>query len=361
METAARLWQIAKSYQNALLFICGFVFDLVTIKRIDSTLDLAYQFAYLVILTFLMIYQYREHHHLWAPAGFIARIWHYNIEVLHFIYGGLLSNYVILYFKSSSGARPIVFFLLLVALMFANEMPQIRRFGYRLRLGLYAFCLASFMIYFVPILAGRMGALWFLLSLSISTAIVWRLSLVLVAASEDKRQARARLFTPAGTVLAGIATLYFLRLIPPVPLSVQFQGIYHGVARDGDSFLLKATKPPFYRFWRRESRPFLARPGDQIYYFVRVFAPARFHATVNLKWEQFDERTNHYVACDKIPLAVTGGRDEGFRSYAVKSNFTPGRWRVGAETLDGQTIGFLSFVVDKDDSNDERKWISVRS
>src|SRR5690242_8286458 len=127
-DAYVRLREFVHRNHNALIFVGGFLFDFVTIIRIDSCLDLAIQLFYLSTLALLLVYQYREHKHVWQPSGFVARVWHYNVEVLHFFYGGLLSSYVCLYFKSSTGARPVVFFVLLAALMFINEMPQIRRY-----------------------------------------------------------------------------------------------------------------------------------------------------------------------------------------------------------------------------------------
>ena len=258
------------------------------------------------------------------PSPRIRRWWAYNVDALHFFYGGLLSAYVVLYFKSSTGARPLIFFGLLVGLMFLNEMPQIRRAGHRLRLGLYAFCVLSFLNYFVPILVGRMGAWVFLLSLLLSAAIVWVVADRLAARDENRRKGAARLFTPAAIVIASIGVLYLLRLIPPVPLSVQFHGIYHDVRRDATGYTLVYERPPIRAFWRRDSRPFEQRPGDRLHYFARVYAPAAFTHRVIVRWEQRDEASGDWKTSDTIDFPVRGGRAEGWRGYAVKENFGPG-------------------------------------
>lgn len=353
-----KFFHFLRRYHNAALFLGGFIFDALTIVRIDSWMDLALQFFYLACLTFILVRQYREHQEVWRPGPLVSRVWKYNVEILHFLYGGLLSCYTILYFKSSSGSRPIVFFLLIVVLMIVNEMPLIRRYGHRLRLGLYAFCLASYMIYLVPILIGRMGAFVFVLSLALAGMMVWGVAGILARGTEDVHQARTHLFAPAGAVLVLIATCYAFQLIPPVPLSVQFAGIYHSVEKTPKGYAFTTPRPAWYLPWKKQSRPFMARPGDEITYFVRLYAPSRFRHDVRIRW--LFRRNGKYVTSDVMPLSVIGGRMSGFRGYASKANYRPGKWRVVAETDDGRAIGSVSFRVEPDGSARERAWIVLR-
>jgi len=353
-----QVWHLARHHSNELMFAAGFLFDLATMQRIDAWTDLAMQLVYLAALTVLLIYQHREAQGQWKPPAGMARLWVHNVEVLHFCYGGLLSAYVVLYLKSSTRARPLVFLLLLVALMFLNEMPQLRRAGYRLRLGLYAFCVLSFLNYFVPLLVGRMSGWIFLLSLLLSGGAVWLVADRLAAKDADRKAVRARLFTPALAVCLLIGGLYVFRLIPPVPLSVQFQGIYHDVRREEGMFVLTYERPPLHLFWRHDSRPFRARPGDRLHYFVRVFAPTRFQHRVFARWD-YRTAAGEWQTRDRIPLPIFGGRAKGFRAYAVKANFEPGRWRVTAETEDGRAMATIAFLVEEDDAATERAWRTV--
>jgi hypothetical protein len=303
----------------------------------------------------LLVLQHRDETARWTPSGLVARWWAYNVEALHFLYGGLLSAYVVLYFRSSTGARPLVFFALLVAVLMLNEAPHVRRAGHRLRLGLYAFCVLSFLNYFVPILVGTMGGWVFAIALSASAGVVWLVADRVTALDENRYTARRRLFVPAVIVCLLVALLYALRLIPPVPLSVQFHGIYHDVVREGDTYALVYEASPVWRFWRRDSRPFSRRPDDRVFYFARVFAPSRFRPDIVTVWEVQDDEGEWQIA-DRIPLTIVGGRTDGFRTYAVKANFHPGQWRVTVETDDGRPVAMLSFEVRDDAGESGRRW-----
>lgn len=264
------------------------------------------------------------------------------------------------YFRSTTGARPLIFLLLLVAVMLLNEMPWVRARGHRLRLGLYSLCLATVMIYLVPLAVGAIGDLVFLASMGISGGLLWALSIGLAVRGEGPANGRARLAAPGAAVLVAILVLYFLRLVPPVPLSVQSHGIYHDVTRtDAGGYVLRAVRSPIHLFWRKDDRPFRARPGDHMVYFVRVFAPSRFSHEVTIHWERWDPAAGRYATTDRIPLTVVGGRVLGFRGYAVKASYEPGSWRVGTETADGRTIGLLTFDVVSDRGSDERRWREV--
>ena len=113
---------------------------------------------------------------------------------------------------------------------------------------------------------------------------------------------------------------------------------------------------PNWMVWRRDSRPFARRDEDRVYYFTRIFAPAGFSHQVIVRWEVYDATIQAWTTTDRIALNITGGRAEGFRGVAVKSNFMVGLWRVTAETEDGRAIARLSFDVTDDRSQSERSW-----
>src|SRR5262245_55560386 len=119
------------------MFVTGFLFDIVTMQRIDAWLNLASQLGYLAGLTGLLVYQHWEVTGRWAPGRLTVRWWRYSVDVLHFLYGGLLSAYVVLYFRSTTSSRPALFLVLLVGVMVINEVPRVRGAGYRLRAALY--------------------------------------------------------------------------------------------------------------------------------------------------------------------------------------------------------------------------------
>jgi hypothetical protein len=334
---------LLRRHTAVAMFAAGFLFDFLTMQRIDARTDLAFQLAYLAGLTGLLVFQ---------PT------WRYSLEGLHFFYGGLLSAYVVLYFRSSTFTGPAVFLVLLVAVMVVNEVPRARRAGHPLRLGVYAFCVLSFLTYFIPILLGRMDAWIFLLSLVSSAVLVWLVAGWLARAEPDRTAAHRRLFAPASGVIAVIGFLYVLRLIPPVPMSVQFQGIYHEVRRDAGGYTLVYEEPPRWALWRRDSRPFERRDGDRLHYFARVFAPSGFRHTVMIRWEFYDG-AHGWTTTDQIAMNLVGGRTEGFRGSAVKSNFMPGRWRITAETEDGRAIATISFDVEDDAGTGERRWKTI--
>ena len=360
IDTSPRnIYRLLRHYKNIVFFLCGFLFDAITITRIDAFSDISIQIFYLLFLSFLLIYQYRENKGIWTPGKWVSKVWSYNVEILHFLYGGLLSAYVILYLKSTSGARTFFFLFLMALLLIINEMPQVRRFGYRLRLSLYAFCVSSFLIYFIAIVVGRIGTGVFYLSISLSVLIVWFVAGALVSKEANKSKAQIRLFLPATGLFLIIVLLYHFRLIPPVPLSIQYQGIFHHILKSGDNYRLRYTKPPFYAFWRKDSRPFLALDDDSIYYFARVFAPTRFKTKVHVRWELFNEKKGEYVTTDIIPMEISGGRAKGFRGYVSKSNFSLGKWRVSTETEDGRIIGYVKMKVLKQDPKSKRVWIDL--
>src|ERR1035438_9273639 len=107
-----RVKSVVDRYGNVLFFVGGFLVDVFTLQRIDSKLDLIWQGSYLVLITGLILLETREDWGLWTPHRWIAGLWAHNVEALHFFYGGLLSNYCIYYFKSTTVSRSGIFLIL---------------------------------------------------------------------------------------------------------------------------------------------------------------------------------------------------------------------------------------------------------
>lgn len=335
-------------YSNIAFFVGGFVFDALTMVRIDSIVDIAIQAVYLGGISTLLILQAKVLGGRWSPQGRAERIWKYETEILHFFYGGLLSAYTVLYFKSTSLSRSFIFLGLVAILMVANEMPQIRRAGSFLRLGLYAFCVVSFLNYLFPIILGQMGWWVFLLAWVASGFVTLKIIQMVELHSGVQGQTKILRVAPA-MVLTIVAGLYFAKLIPPVPMSVQYVGIFRGVEKLGDRYKLTYRKPPLTRFWQKSERVFLARPGDQVHCFVRVFAPTRFEHRVYVRWSRYDAVRKLWEKQDLIPFEIRGGRAEGFRGVTTKAFFTEGPWRIEVETEDGRVLSVKDFEIRLED------------
>jgi hypothetical protein len=147
---------------------------------------------------------------------------------------------------------------------------------------------------------------------------------------------RRQMLMPFGLMLVLFLGGYLLRVIPPVPLSIPFIGVYHSVERTQDAYRLGHERPA-WAFWRNGDQQFRAQPGDRIYVFFRVFSPASFADEVRMLW--FHREQRRWALQDTIPIKIVGGRAQGFRGYGFKSNYQGGDWKVQIETTDGREIG----------------------
>jgi len=104
-------------------FAAGFVFDILTVGRIDAWLTIAQQAAYLGVIGFALTQMLLEEG---TPArdGWWFR---WRSAVVHFLLGALLNLYTIFFFKSSSLLVSFSFLAFLLALVLANVMNVVRQ------------------------------------------------------------------------------------------------------------------------------------------------------------------------------------------------------------------------------------------
>lgn len=338
--------------QVVLFFLAGFAADVLTLRRIDNTLTLAKHGAFLVLLTALLVLDQRRE---LLPPKRLKRILPFTLDAIHFLLGSLLSAFTVLYFKSASGIGPLAFLAGLLALLVANEVPAFRRLGPTLRFGLYSFCVTSYLAYLFPVLLGYLSPWLFVAAAGVSLLSLYAFFRRLHYWTLDAKEAARRVVLGIA-MQAVLVGLYMLQVIPPVPVSVQFMGIYHRVERANDAFHL-FHQPPGWKVWQHGDQDFHARPGDRVFCFVRIFAPTRFKEQVRIRWSYRDAK-GRWSSADAIPMAVSGGRDEGYRGYAFKQNYQPGRWKVQVEMEDGREIGELKFTVTPDAETGERAFLT---
>ena len=335
-------------------FIGGFVFDIFMLRRIDELKTLLQQAIYLIIAAALISVELIETTREIHPPAILGRVWKYREAVLHFLLGTLLNSYTIFYFKSASALTSFVFIALLIGLLMFNEFLHFGKSQIQVHVAFLSLCLISYLVSLAPILMGFIGLIPFLCAVSASFLIFFGFMKLLKPAPEIMR---TYLLYPFSMVQVVFVALYFAHAIPPVPLSVPYMGIYHGIEKKDGGYVLSYSRP-FWRFWENGDQTFLARPGDTVVCFVQVFSPARFKDQLQVRWLSWTQRAG-WQSSDVVPLPVVGGREEGYRGVMKKNNYSPGLWRVQVETTDSREIGRITFTIASDDSTDERQLHSV--
>lgn len=345
-ESVNSILSKAKTHISAIFFVCGFLFDLITLNRIDQGLMLIQQAVFLaLILVFLFI-------EIKAKLGgkLPAPVAKYRVYILHFLFGSLLSAFAIFYFLSSSGLTSLLFVISIIALMFINELPQFQKLNIPFKVSLFSVCLISYLSYLTPTILGFLGIGPLMLSGIIFFLLMTLNSVILQKMTDDNKFISKNFTTPSLITLAVFLGLYFLKVIPPVPLSIKKIGIYRSVEKADGKYILGHKNNPF-KFWQSGETDFHYQAGDKIYCFAGIFSPTNFSDQVKFKW--FLETKNGWHLSDQVPIKISGGRDQGFRAFTYKSNIQAGNWRVKVLTKDEREIGRINFSVTNAPSSNE--------
>lgn len=331
---------------NILFFISGVLIDIFTVSDIDSLANILQQVAYLFIIGHLLYFDFlsQQEAGLKVPK-FLEKAWVYRDLAIHFSMGALLSIYSIFFIKSASALSSFAFILFMVSLMIVNELKIFQQNRINLKIGLYLICIFSFFSMLFPVLLGYIGWQPFALSLISTILFLWALYRILLRKTQQHKILRSTLVYPGITVLSIFGLFYYLGWIPPVPLSTQEIGIYHGVDKLDGNYVLK-HETPTWMFWLKGDQNFIAQKGDEVFVFVRVFSPARFSDNLVLHWQLYNDRKQNWESTDRISMKIVGGRRGGYRGYASKKNYQAGQYRVLIETNDAREIGRLKFNIE---------------
>ena len=279
-----------------------------------------------------------------------AKLHFWLVNILQFFFGGLVSTYLVFYFRSAVISVAWPFLLILVVAFIANE--SLKRHYARLyfQIAFLFFCIFLFATFIVPVLIHRIGPDVFLISGGVSLFAILLFTGVLRYVSREVfgKNKLALLGSILGVYVA-VNALYFLNLIPPLPLSLQSAGVYHSVTRSSDgNYTVSLEDGGFlasFMTYLGQYQTYHMVSGDTTYVWSAIFSPTSLNTTVIHQWQYFDASKKNWVTVATVPLAVRGGRGGGYRTYSARSGLTEGKWRVNVQTESGQLIGRLVFNV----------------
>lgn len=340
-DTAARY----ERHISVIALLGGFIFDSLTLTRIDKLYDNIVVIIYL-LLTGLGIFLVN----LYESGRIKSKVFRFFHKVfpvvIQFAFGGLFSAFTLFYSRSSdlSGSWP--FILILVGLLIGNEYLKRYYRRFTLQLSLLYFVLFSYLIFVLPIVLQKMNAIIFVISGLLSLVVIYNyIGLFKKYIPEAYKQSKAVVKTSISVIFILINIMYFTNYIPPIPLSLEDTGVYHNAFRNlsGDYVVEKELQHWFNRFIFNEVLH--VSEGESLYVYSSVYAPVKLKTDIVHRWQKWDKDKREWVTKATIDFPVVGGRIEGYRGYST-SKVDSGSWRVSIENKRGQVIGRDNFTVE---------------
>lgn len=332
---------------SAIAILAALIVDSLTLVRVDLYLTNLLLFIYLAVVGvgIVIINLYED-----GRARFISvGVYKWLFIAMQFSLGGLFGRFLIYYSRSGSLYTSWPFLLILAGLLIGNEFANKHYTRLVLQISLFYLALFSYLIFFIPVLLGRMGDFVFIFSGSVSLLIIfgflWILLRIVPMRISDNSNT---LFGIVGAIFILMNLFYFTNIIPPLPLSLREAGVYHSVAKTGNRYLVTGEKGGRLEFLKLYKTVHLLS-GYPLYVYSAVFAPTNFDTYIVHNWQYYIKEKDEWESRSKITLPIVGGQDRGYRGYSTKTNLNPGFWRVNIETLRGQVIGRLTFKIEKAD------------
>ncbi len=332
-------------YISPVTLVFGFIFDNLTLQRIDVFYSNALLISYLAISALsIMVLNIQETRRAGKERseGFHFAL----ILIMQFCMGGLFSASFLFYSKAGTIMASWPFLLLIIFYVIGNELMRHNYARLSFQVTVFFTALFSYLIFFLPVVLGKMGDSIFLLaglaSLMITGMFIYVISWF---APERTRKSAPMLALSLIGVFTAINALYFTNLIPPIPLALKGAGIYRSITRlPNGTYQTIGEKQNWFNIFLKNPTIHVEQ-GQPLYALSAIFAPTSLSTNIYHIWQYRDEKTDEWVTTSKIELSIVGGRDSGFRTFSIKENIFPGTWRVSVETPRGQQIGRLTFKV----------------
>ena len=335
------------SHSTTIIFFCGFFFDMFILPEIDDPSARLLGLVYLSAVATLIIF--RE----WLisrnrASEFERKIYTGSTFGIAYFSGSSLSFVFIYALRSAAISISWPLFLILAICIYANEFVSTHNFRLTLDVGVLLTAFTFYTIFHFPVLLKIQNDKTFALSIIFVIFVSLIYIFILKFASESAKYEAPRGYALAFGVPMFVGMLYFLNVLPAVPLSLKDSGVYHNIVRtengefvaqsETDDRMFKYFRPPVYH---------LRQSDTGIYFFSSVDAPAELSAPISHLWEYYDNKQGKWIESTMISFDLAGGREDGYRAYSKKNNISEGLWRVTVKVGGNRIIGRSKFWVEE--------------
>lgn len=335
-------------YAAIIYFILGFIWDWVTLERIDQFYS---NFVLLGHLICLMISLY-----IFNLAGdgrwegtFLEKYQSYSSLAIQFFLGALVSAYMVFFFRSASLGRTMVFLILLMFLYIANEMFKHRISNKYLQFGAFFFVAFTYFEFIIPVFVGTMSTFIFIISGFVALGLtLFFIQFVYWKSPSTRREVNlAKLSSIIVGIYIMINAFYYFNMIPPVPLALESGLMAYHIDKKDNSYWLSYDRDKTYKIWRSYNHEMAYMPGDSIFAYTSIFAPTDLNKEVAHRWKWYNPEAEQWEVSDEIGYEVKGGRDGGYRGFTFKTNLQPGDWEIDVITKEGLILGTINFELEQ--------------
>ncbi len=343
--TLSKLLKESKHHITTLLFLGGFIFDLIILPEAGHLLTIWIGTLYLFIVAVAIAL--RE----WIISQNTAsrteqRIFSTLTFIIAYFSGSALSFISVYALRSAAFAVSWPLLLILLLCVFVNEFVSSHHFRFTLDVGVLLLALLFFITFNIPVFLKVQNDTTFLISVVVTIVISLLYIFLLQFTSESASEEVSRLYALGIGIPMFIGMLYFLNVIPAVPLSLANGGVYHSIVREEDGEF-SSTKEVDTRIFAQLRVPVyhLQDSDTGVYFFSSVSAPAKLTAPISHVWEYYDPVTRKWEEKTTISFTLDGGREDGYRAYSQKENTLPGLWRVTVKVDDKRIVGRMKFYI----------------
>lgn len=265
--------------------------------------------------------------------------------LIQFTFGALLSASLVFYWFSGALSASWPIMILLALLMVSNEVFNHYYLKPIIQIGLYYFISFSLFALALPYAFNSLHPILFVVAGVLGFVVVWISLRVLLRFVPSIQQIQKQILFLMVAIFVSMNALYVLNVIPPIPLSLREASVYHNISRSGGGYLVRSENESWFdRLIPGQVIHVMAT--NKVFVYSAIFAPLKLKTTIVHRWQYYDVLQKKWIDKDRLLFTLSGGRDEGYRGYSLKSNLAPGKWRVRMETERGQVMGRIEFTVE---------------